>query len=143
MARASAGNSNDAGSCDAGAVETGASRLPKRVQTPTPMDFGRSDPLPMQSHIASMHWRNVVRRIGYWADIRGCFDNISHDWLLTNVPMDKVVLRKWLRAGYVDQGALFATEAGTRKESSLRYLRWTLDGGRCRPCKRGFDSAQA
>jgi hypothetical protein len=29
------------------------------------MDFGRSDPLPMQSHIASMHWRNVVRRIGY------------------------------------------------------------------------------
>src|SRR3546814_16127675 len=30
------------------------------------MDFGRSDPLPMQSHIASMHWRNVVRRIGYW-----------------------------------------------------------------------------
>lgn len=57
-------------------------------------------------------------------DIRGCFDNISHDWLLANVPMDKVVLRKWLRAGYVDQGALFATEAGTPQgESSPRYLR--------------------
>jgi hypothetical protein len=29
------------------------------------MVFGRSDPLPMQSHIASMRWRNVVRCIGY------------------------------------------------------------------------------
>ena len=25
-------------------------------------------------------------------DIRGCFDNISHDWLLRNITMDKVVL---------------------------------------------------
>ena len=46
-------------------------------------------------------------------DIRGCFDNISHDWLLKNVPMDKVVLRKWLQAGFIDQGVLFPTEAGT------------------------------
>ena len=46
-------------------------------------------------------------------DIRGCFDNISHDWLLKHVPMDKVVLRKWLKAGFIDQGALFLTEAGT------------------------------
>lgn len=46
-------------------------------------------------------------------DIRGCFDNISHDWLLENVPMDVVVLRKWLHAGFVDKGVLFPTEAGT------------------------------
>ena len=46
-------------------------------------------------------------------DIRGCFDNISHDWLLKHVPMDKVVLRKWLKAGFIDQGTLFPTEAGT------------------------------
>jgi RNA-directed DNA polymerase len=46
-------------------------------------------------------------------DIRGCFDNISHDWLLANVPMDKVVLRKWLQAGFMDKGVLFPTEAGT------------------------------
>jgi RNA-directed DNA polymerase len=32
-------------------------------------------------------------------DIRGCFDNISHEWLLQNSAMDKVVLRKWLEAG--------------------------------------------
>lgn len=46
-------------------------------------------------------------------DIRGCFDNISHDWLLSNVPMDKDILRKWLQAGFVDRGVLFPTEAGT------------------------------
>jgi RNA-directed DNA polymerase len=40
-------------------------------------------------------------------DIRGCFDNISHEWLLAkHVPMDKVVLRKWLKAGFVDKGVL-------------------------------------
>ena len=46
-------------------------------------------------------------------DIRGCFDNISHSWLLENIPMDRVILRKWLHAGFVDKGVLFPTEAGT------------------------------
>ncbi|MGX0134761.1 RNA-directed DNA polymerase [Cupriavidus metallidurans] len=47
------------------------------------------------------------------ADIRGCFDHISHDWLERNVPMDKAILRKWLKAGVVFQGQFQATEAGT------------------------------
>jgi len=46
-------------------------------------------------------------------DIRGCFDNFSHEWFLENVPMDKVILRRWLRVGFIDEGTLFATEAGT------------------------------
>lgn len=46
-------------------------------------------------------------------DIRGCFDNISHDWLMANVPIDKVVLRKWLNAGYMESKAWFATREGT------------------------------
>ncbi|MGF6440021.1 reverse transcriptase N-terminal domain-containing protein [Paraburkholderia youngii] len=46
-------------------------------------------------------------------DIRGCFDNFSHDWILQHIPMDKVVLRRWLKAGFIDEGTLFATEAGT------------------------------
>lgn len=33
------------------------------------------------------------------ADIKGCFDNISHEWMLRNIPMDKELLRKWLKAG--------------------------------------------
>ena len=47
------------------------------------------------------------------ADIKGCFDNIDHDWMIRNIPMDKRVLQKWLKAGYVERQALFPTEAGT------------------------------
>jgi len=32
-------------------------------------------------------------------DIKGCFDNISHQWLLGNVPLNKAILRKWLTFG--------------------------------------------
>ena len=46
-------------------------------------------------------------------DIKGCFDNISHEWLLANVPTDKVILRKWLEAGFIYRRQLFPTEAGT------------------------------
>nr|WP_276944493.1 reverse transcriptase domain-containing protein [Ferrimicrobium acidiphilum] len=50
-------------------------------------------------------------------DIKGCFDNISHDWMLANVPMDKVILRKWLKAGLMEKGRLFPTYAGTPQGS--------------------------
>lgn len=46
-------------------------------------------------------------------DIKSCFDQIGHDWLESNVPMDKWMLRKWLKAGYIEAGQLFPTEAGT------------------------------
>lgn len=45
--------------------------------------------------------------------IKGCFDNISHDWMLMNIPMDKKMLQKWLKAGFIDKKHLFPTEAGT------------------------------
>jgi len=46
-------------------------------------------------------------------DILGCFDNFQHEWLERHIPMDKDVLRNWLKAGYVESGKLFPTEAGT------------------------------
>jgi len=46
-------------------------------------------------------------------DIKGCFDNIDHDWLLSHVPTDRMVLRKWLKAGYMENRQFFPTEAGT------------------------------
>jgi RNA-directed DNA polymerase len=45
-------------------------------------------------------------------DIKSCFDRISHDWLIANVPTDKAVLAKWLKAGFVEKSTLFPTEAG-------------------------------
>jgi RNA-directed DNA polymerase len=46
-------------------------------------------------------------------DILGCFDNFGHGWLEDHVPMNKKVLSGWLKAGYVESGKLFPTEAGT------------------------------
>ena len=46
-------------------------------------------------------------------DIKGCFDTISHEWLLDNVCMDKNVLRQFLKAGYYYEKKLFDTERGT------------------------------
>src|SRR5262249_61497401 len=46
-------------------------------------------------------------------DIKACFDKISHNWLIDNIPMDKEVLRKWLKAGFLEKHALFATTEGT------------------------------
>jgi RNA-directed DNA polymerase len=46
-------------------------------------------------------------------DIKGCFDAISHTWLLTHIPMEKAMLEKWLKAGFIEQNVLHPTEAGT------------------------------
>lgn len=64
------------------------------------------------------------------ADIKGCFDNISHDWLLKNIPMDKVILSKWLKAGYMEKGNLKPTLAGTPQGGIISPLlaNMALDG---------------
>src|SRR6266478_6062252 len=46
-------------------------------------------------------------------DIRACFDEMSQEWLLQHVPMDKQILRQWLKAGYWERGQLFPTSKGT------------------------------
>jgi group II intron reverse transcriptase/maturase len=63
-------------------------------------------------------------------DIRGCFDNISHEWLLAHVPTDKEVLHKWLKAGFMENRTLFPTEAGTPQGGiiSPTLANLTLDG---------------
>jgi RNA-directed DNA polymerase len=51
-------------------------------------------------------------------DIKSCFDRISHDWLLTPIPMNRAVLQKWLTAGFLEQGLLQATTEGTPQGGS-------------------------
>ena len=46
-------------------------------------------------------------------DIKACFDRISHPWLQDHIPMDKTILKKWLAAGYMEEGVVYPTEAGT------------------------------
>lgn len=47
------------------------------------------------------------------ADIEKCFDEINHDWLTENTPMETKVLKSWLKAGFVEGSELFPTEKGT------------------------------
>ena len=63
-------------------------------------------------------------------DIKSCFDRISQDWLLTHTPMDRVILRKWLRAGYLEKDVLVATTEGTPQGGicSPALANRTLDG---------------
>jgi RNA-directed DNA polymerase len=46
-------------------------------------------------------------------DIKACFDKISHAWLEAYIPMEKSILRKWLKAGFIEQRVLQPTEEGT------------------------------
>src|ERR1700746_1182238 len=50
-------------------------------------------------------------------DIKSCFDNISHDWLLAHVPIDRVILPKGLKSGYMEKHVLHISSA-TRMTSS-------------------------
>lgn len=36
------------------------------------------------------------------ADIKGFFDNIDHNWIIRNIPMDKSILLQWLKAGAIE-----------------------------------------
>ena len=64
-------------------------------------------------------------------DIKSCFDQISHNWLLANVPMDRAILQKWLKSGYMEEHVLHGTTDGTPQggiiSPSARELRagWT------------------
>lgn len=63
-------------------------------------------------------------------DIKGCFDNISHDWIEKHIPMDKEILHKFLKCGYIDTGKLFPTQAGTPQGGSISptIANMVLDG---------------
>jgi RNA-directed DNA polymerase len=56
------------------------------------------------------------KRMAEWileGDIKACFDRISHEWLLANIPTEKAILKKWLKAGFMEQGVLHSTDEGT------------------------------
>src|SRR6202047_3614569 len=46
-------------------------------------------------------------------DSKSCFDKISHDWLLAQVPMDRTILQMWLKSGYMEKHVLHETLDGT------------------------------
>ena len=63
-------------------------------------------------------------------DIKGCFDHISHEWLLDNVRIDKRILKKWLKSGVVFNKLLQPTLEGTPQGGIISPIlaNATLDG---------------
>lgn len=84
-------------------------------------------------------------------DISGCFDHIDHNWLINHIPMDKSILKKWLKAGYIDNGKLYPTESGTPQggiisptlaNMALDGLQKVVDGVIPKTTRRGRDIAK-
>lgn len=63
-------------------------------------------------------------------DIQTFYGTVAHSWLLQNIPMDKTMLRKFLKAGMVKDSELFPTEKGMSMATSLSPIlgNMMLDG---------------
>ena len=75
----------------------------------------------------------AARQSAQWileGDIKACFDRIDHNWLLSHVPTDKGILKKWLQSGYMENGLLHPTEEGAPQGGPVSPVlaNLTLDG---------------
>ncbi|MGI2298274.1 group II intron reverse transcriptase/maturase [Candidatus Cardinium hertigii] len=63
-------------------------------------------------------------------DVRKCFDEIDHNWLLNNIPMETRILEKWLKSGYIEKQMFCSTKWGTPQGGiiSPTLANMTLDG---------------
>jgi RNA-directed DNA polymerase len=67
----------------------------------------------------------------YDADITGCFDNIDHQWIINNLKfLDRKIIQKWLKCGYIFKKEFLATEKGTPQGGIISPLlaNMVLDG---------------
>ncbi len=74
--------------------------------------------------------RKVSAQWVFEADIKSCFDEINHNWIMDNIPLNKTILRKWLKAGYIEKKRLFPTPKGTPQVGiiSTTIMNMVLDG---------------
>jgi group II intron reverse transcriptase/maturase len=81
------------------------------------------------------------KRVNYVieADIRGYFDNVSHDWMIKFLQVRitdasfLLLIRRFLKAGYIEDGKVVLTEQGTPQGGNLSpmlsniFLHYVLD----------------
>src|SRR5262249_29400412 len=63
-------------------------------------------------------------------DIQGFFDNIRFSWIEEHIPMNKQVLAKWRKSGFVERGTLYPSTAGVPQGGSVSPVisNMVLDG---------------
>jgi RNA-directed DNA polymerase len=63
-------------------------------------------------------------------DIKSCFDEISHEWLLSHIPMNRAILKKWLVAGVIERESFSLITTGTPQGGIISpvLMNLTLDG---------------
>lgn len=84
--------------------------------TATPNSYGFRTHRSCQDAIEHCFGILCRRKSPQWvldADIKSCFDEISHEWILKNIPMDKKILQQWLKAGYIERTLFYHSEKGT------------------------------
>ena len=84
----------------------------------------------MNEHIKnSLSGENAPEWV-FIGDIRKCYENISHDWIMKNIPMSQYVLKQFLEAGYVFAGEMFPMDTGIGIGCSISPIiaNMTLDG---------------
>ena len=88
-------------------------------------------------HLANFLEANPECKWIFKTDIESCFDNISHEWLLENIPLQPKLLKKFLKAGYVEHGTWYPTERGIPQGGSVSNVicNLTLDGLEARCCE--------
>ncbi|WP_168464545.1 group II intron reverse transcriptase/maturase [Wolbachia endosymbiont of Ctenocephalides felis wCfeT] len=64
------------------------------------------------------------------ADIKKCFDEIDHHWLESTIPIEKGILKKWLKSGFIEKQMFHSTIAGTPQGGIISPVlaNLTLDG---------------
>ncbi len=74
--------------------------------------------------------RKTTAQWVFEADIKACFDEINHQWILEHIPMNKTILSKWLKAGYIEKKQLFPTLKGTPQGGIISpiIMNMVLDG---------------
>lgn len=63
-------------------------------------------------------------------DVKSCFDNISHEWIMGNIPIDKEILWKFLKCGIVHECKKHETNRGVPQGGAISPMicNMALDG---------------
>ena len=124
-------------------VQKGISRIPEAIYEQDFLDcsYGFRPSRSCHDALRAVDQTIMKRPVRYVieADIKGFFDNVSHDWLLKMLevrikdPSFLLLIRRSVKAGYIEEGRLFKTEQGTPQGGNVSpmlaniFLHYVLD----------------